>query len=74
MAFKEFDLDSGDSIYCINEKQLKMAFELISTKSESAARIEKLIADIESDFSRNEQAALSFLLIHRLLGSREPVS
>lgn len=70
MAFKEFDLDGGESVYCINEVQLRRAFEMIEDDTDSARRVNGMLAQIDADLSRNERAALSFVLIHRLLGSR----
>ena len=69
MAVKEFDLEGGDSVYCINEMQLRKAFEMIDAESESGEKIGKIIDEIETDLTRNERAALSFLLIDRLIGS-----
>ena len=70
MAFKEFDLDGGESVYCINEAQLKRAFSMIEEGSESSSRIEEMLHTIDETLDRNERAALSFVLIHRLLGTR----
>ena len=70
VAFQEFDLDGGDSVYCINEVQLRKAFEMIEEGSDSSERIQQMLEKIDSSLSRNERAALSFVLIHRLLGTR----
>jgi hypothetical protein len=56
----------GESVYCINEAQLKEAVRLTESDSDSAPRLKKLIAQIEADCSRNERAALAFTLIQRL--------
>jgi hypothetical protein len=56
----------GESVYCINEAQLKEAVRLTESDSDSAPRLQKLIAQIEADCSRNERAALAFTLIQRL--------
>ncbi len=56
----------GESVYCINEAQLKEAVRLTETDSDSAPRLQKLIAEIEGSCSRNECAALAFTLIQRL--------
>jgi hypothetical protein len=56
----------GESVYCINEAQLKEAVRLTESDSDSAPRLQKLISQIEADCSRNERAALAFTLIQRL--------
>jgi len=73
VAYKEFELDGGESVYCINEVQLRKAFEIIEEHSESSERIEKMLETIDTALSRNERAALSFVLIHRLLGTRSAI-
>ena len=56
----------GESVYCINEEQLKEAVRLTEEDPESAPRLQQLIATIENDCTRNERAALAFALIQRL--------
>ncbi len=56
----------GDSVYCINEAQLKEAVRLTESDSQSAPRLQTLIARIENECTRNERAALAFTLIQRL--------
>ncbi len=70
MSLKEVDLTGGESVYCINEAQLKRAFEMVRTSPETSEKVNKLIEQIERDFSRNERAALSFILVDRLLKKR----
>ena len=72
MSLKEVDLSGGESIYCINEVQVKKARQLIDEDGVGAAKINRMIGLVESSLDRNERAALSFLLIERLLGSRIP--
>lgn len=59
----------GKSVYCINEGQLRDAMRLANDDPETAPRIQAEIARLESDMNRNERAALSFMLIDRLLRS-----
>lgn len=73
MSLKEIDFSGGESVYCINEVQLKKAFELVKADPESARKINAILDQIESNFSRNERAALSFILVDKLLKSRVPV-
>jgi hypothetical protein len=70
MGLKEVDFSGGESVYCINEVQLKKAFDLVKNNPESAGKINALLEQVESGFSRNERAALSFILVDRLLRSR----
>ena len=61
----------GESVYCINEAQLKEATRLSSEDPESAPRLQKLVEIIEAECSRNERAALAFTLIERLRNSKD---
>ena len=67
MSGQPVDLTGGDSVYCINETQLQTAFKLARDDAESAPKIERMLAEIETTMSRNEQAALAFVLIDKLL-------
>ena len=67
MILDNVELTGGESVYCINEKQLRKAFELVERESESAGRVRSVLSTIENDLDRNERAALAFVLIHRLL-------
>lgn len=69
MAVKPIELLGGESVYCINESQLKSAFRLAHEDPQTAPRIQAEIAALEQKFSRNERAALAFVLIDRLLKS-----
>lgn len=70
MSLKEVDLTGGESVYCINRSQLKRAFDLAQSNAESGAKINEMLQRIENDLSRNERAALSFILVDRLLKNR----
>lgn len=69
MAVKPIELLGGESVYCINESQLKSAFRLAQEDPQTAPRIQAEIAELEQKFTRNERAALAFVLIDRLLKS-----
>ncbi|MDH3345586.1 MAG: hypothetical protein OEL75_00205 [Kiritimatiellaceae bacterium] len=66
MPVKPTSLLGGESVYCINEAQLKEAVRLTEEDTSSAPRLQKLIATIEDECTRNERAALAFALIQRL--------
>ena len=59
-------LMGGPSAFCISEGQLKSAYRLADEHPESSARIQAEITRIEAGLSRNERAALAFVLIERL--------
>jgi hypothetical protein len=57
----------GKSVYCINESQLREAHHLAHVDPDSAPRIQARLEELQRTLSRNEQAALAFVLIDRLL-------
>jgi len=65
-AGQKLDLSGGESVYCINESQMRLARRLAEKDPDSSAKIEALFSEIETKLSRNEQAAVAFLLIERL--------
>lgn len=67
MSVRPIELLGGESVYCINHSQLKSAFKLAEEDPQSAPRIQAEIARLEQNLSRNERAALAFVLIDRLL-------
>jgi hypothetical protein len=69
MAVKPTSLLGGESVYCINEAQLKEAARLM-VDPQSAPRLQQLIKTIEEQCNRNERAALAFTLIERLRQSK----
>ena len=66
---RPIDLTGGKSVYCFNEGQLKRAFELGEGDTESGRKIRAALETLERDLSRNERAALAFILIDRLTKS-----
>ncbi len=67
MTAKPVDILGGESVYCINEGQIESARALAFEDPESAPRIQAELERLERSLSRNEQAALSFVLIQRLI-------
>ena len=71
MPVKPTSLLGGESVYCINEAQLKESVRLSEEDPESAPKLQELIAAVEAACTRNERAALAFTLIERLRTSKE---
>ena len=69
MAAPPVDLTGGESVYCINQVQLERAFQMADADPDSGPRIRAALEGLEQDLSRNERAALAFVLIDRLLKS-----
>jgi hypothetical protein len=65
----DVDLSGGESVYCINESQIRQAFHLARENPETAPRIRQEIERLEATLSRNELAALAFVVIDKLLKS-----
>ena len=66
MVLSPISILGGDSVYCINEAQMEHAKELAEKDPESSKKIKNIIDTLESDFSRNERAALAFTIIDNL--------
>lgn len=71
MSLKPIDLTGGKSVYCFNQHQMDQARSLLNEDSESGRKIREMVAALEKDFSRNEQATLAFTLIEHLNESSE---
>lgn len=71
MSVEPKSILGGESVYCINEAQLKESKRLAEKDPVSAPRLQELITTIEQQCSRNEQAALAFTLIERLRNSTD---
>jgi hypothetical protein len=67
MSVEPIPLLGGKSVYCINELQLQEAFELAEKNPETSPKIQAELARLEESMSRNERAALAFVVIDRLL-------
>ncbi|MCH2618774.1 MAG: hypothetical protein MKZ83_00210 [Candidatus Poseidoniia archaeon] len=71
MAITPISILGGDSVYCINEAQVRDARRLANEDPESSEKIQSEIEKLESSFSRNERAALAFTIIENLREDRE---
>jgi hypothetical protein len=69
MAVDPIPILGGKSVYCINEGQLRDAFQLAEEDEEASPRIQAELGRLEDEMSRNERAALAFVMIDRLLKS-----
>ena len=66
MSVKPISLLGGESVYCINEAQLKESARVMKDP-----RLQEMITTIEEQCCRNERAALAFTLIEHLRQSQE---
>ena len=71
MVLSPVSILGGDSVYCINEAQMNQAKQLAEEDPESSIKIKSMIKDLESNFSRNERAALAFTIIDNLREYRD---
>ena len=71
MVLSPVSILGGDSVYCINEAQMNQAKQLAEKDPESSIKIKSMIKGLESDFTRNERAALAFTIIDNLRGNRD---
>ena len=62
MSIKPVSILGGKSVYCISEGQLRDAFDLYENDSEAGPRIQAKLEDLEANMSRNERAALAFIV------------
>ena len=66
MAPGAIPLLGGKSIHCVNERQMTEALRLANEDAQASAKIQAALTELEADLSRNERAALAFVIIHRL--------
>jgi hypothetical protein len=66
VADNPIPLLGGKSVHCINEQQMAEAFRLAEQDSESSPKIQAVLKKLETELSRNERAALAFVIIQRL--------
>ena len=66
MSMQPIDLTGGKSVYCLNQQQLDRALALFQEDSPAGARLRAAVARLEAECSRNERAAIAFLLIQHL--------
>ena len=60
---------TGKSAFCISDWQLREAQSLVEGDDEGGRRIRAAVLRAEAELTRNERAALAFLLIGRLRDS-----
>ncbi len=72
MSVDPVSILGGESVYCINQGQLKDAMRLAQEDETSSPRIQAALAGLEQSLTRNERAALAFVIIERLRDSRNP--
>ena len=66
MSAQPIDLTGGKSVYCLNRQQLDRAWALFQEDSPAGERIRAAVGQLEADCTRNEQAAIAFVLIRHL--------
>lgn len=66
MAPEPIPLLGGKSVHCINEQQMAEAWRLMEEEPGSSANIQAVLEQVEATLSRNERAALAFVIISRL--------
>ena len=66
MTKAPISIKGGESVYCINEKQLEDATRLANEDPDSSPRILGAMCKIRETLTRNEQAALAFMIIEDL--------
>jgi len=66
MSIEPVSLLGGESVYCINEGQLRDATRLADEDPESSPKIQSQLETVEASLTRNERAALAFVIIERL--------
>ena len=71
MAIRPISILGGDSVYCIKEAQMLAARKLANDDPEASKKIQSELEKLDTDFSRNERAALAFTIIENLREDRE---
>ncbi|MBT8359318.1 MAG: hypothetical protein HKP41_09170 [Desulfobacterales bacterium] len=69
MALNPIPLLGGKSVHCINEQQMAEAWRLAEEEPASALKIQGYLKEIETQLTRNERAALAFVIIQKLKNS-----
>jgi hypothetical protein len=66
VAPEPIPLLGGKSVHCINESQMAEAERLAERDEISSPKIKYHLQQLETELTRNERAALAFMLIKRL--------
>lgn len=69
MSKQPIDLTGSPSYFCISQQQMAEAHTLAFENQDSAPQIQASLAVLEEQLNRNQQAALAFVLIEKLLQS-----
>ncbi len=71
MSVDPQDITGGKSVYCFNQKQLDGAFCLYAEDSADGDQLRAEVERLEQALTRNQRAALAFVLIDRLSKTAE---
>ena len=71
MSADPISILGGESVYCINEGQVKDAKKLAYEDEEASPKIQALLKQLEAEMSRKERASLAFTLIERLRETKD---
>lgn len=66
MAINPVPLLGGKSVHCINEQQMAEGRRLAEEDPDSSPKIQARLKLLKSELSRNERAALAFIIIQDL--------
>lgn len=69
MALNPIPLLGGKSVHCINEQQMAEAVRLVEEDPATTEKIGTRLKELEAELTRNERAALAFVIIQRLKDS-----
>jgi hypothetical protein len=69
VAPEPISLLGGKSVHCINEQQMAEAIRLAEQDVISSPKIQTRLKTLETELTRNERAALAFVIIQRLKDS-----
>ena len=69
MVLDPIPLLGGKSVHCINEQQMEEAVRLAEQDPVSSPKILTRLEGLEAELTRNELAALAFVIIQRLKGT-----
>ncbi len=63
---RQIDLTGGESVYCINTFQMEKAQEVFEGTGPESELLQETILNLETNLTRNQQAAVAILLLKRL--------
>jgi len=74
VALNPIPLLGGKSVHCINEQQMAEAVRLVEKDPATSEKIGLRLKELEAELTRNERAALAFVIIQRLKDSARQFS